>query len=172
MTGVQTCALPISKAPGEPGWNVEYASDNVGLAVDRKFQLYKESLVKSNYKLEFAGQIESNSLGWVFRHQDSKNYYGMKLQVQPSGSRVPVKLIKWMVVNGQARNHTSVTLPFPVTAATHWKVKFEARQSRFTTTIQGQVVDVWEDTSIAKGGVGFVMDKGERAKIEAAEVAW
>jgi hypothetical protein len=161
-----------STPPGGAGWGDEYASDKVGLAVGRRFQMYQASGTKTNYSVEFTGQIEANSLGWVFRYLDSKNYYGMKLHLQPPGSRGPAELIKWVVAHGEQRNLERVPLPFPGSAGTQWKVKFEARQSKFKTTIRGQVVDVWEDSTIAKGGVGFLVDKGERARIETVEIAW
>jgi len=73
---------------GSVGWISEWASDKTGSARGRQISLYRPSMSMSDYRLEFLGQIESKSLGWVFRASDSRNYYVGKLELARRARRV------------------------------------------------------------------------------------
>jgi hypothetical protein len=51
-----------------------------------------------------------------------------------------------------------------------YRIRVDADGSNFTAQFQGQIVDVWSDSRLATGGVGFFSDKGEQAKIRWIEV--
>ena len=49
--------------------------------------LFQPSLQYSDYRMEFYGQIEDKSIGWVVRARDRKNYSAMKFTVVEPGLR-------------------------------------------------------------------------------------
>ena len=66
---------------GEGGWVEGWAGDPTGLHAGRQITIYRPSLKLSDYRIEFQGQIDTKSIGWVFRAADPENYYAMKLQL-------------------------------------------------------------------------------------------
>jgi len=57
-----------------PGWS----RNPDGYVRTGQLALYRPSAALSDYRLEFFGQIESKSIGWVVRARDMQNYYAMK----------------------------------------------------------------------------------------------
>ncbi len=74
---------PIQMTPS--GWRNMPAGDTTGMGVERRFSLYRTVAPMTDYIVEFNGHILSKSLGWVVRVSDSKNYYGMRLELAKSG---------------------------------------------------------------------------------------
>ena len=64
--------------------------------------LYRPTLKMDNYRLEFFTQIESKSVGWVFRAKNEQNYYAMKLSVTDPGPRPLVSYRKQSRLLGRA----------------------------------------------------------------------
>jgi hypothetical protein len=163
-------ARQADPAVGGFGWTTEWAGDVEGSARGRQLTLYDASAGKRDYRMEFSGRIHVKSLGWVFRHADSRNYYLMKLEVLRPGTFPVVKLIRYAVVNGEEREHRQITLPFGVQVDTLHKVVLDVRGQRFTTSIQDKVVDVWTDGALKSGAVGFFHDRGDEGTIQAVRI--
>jgi hypothetical protein len=47
----------------------------------------------------------------------------------------------------------------------------QVRGDSFTTSVQDRIVDFWSDDRLARGGVGFFSEKGERARLRWVEVS-
>jgi len=153
---------------GAAGWVSEWASDPRGSALGRQISLYRPSVGLSNYSLEFTGRIERRSLGWVFRAADTRNYYVAKVQESPSGGRL--MLTRFAVVGGLEGAHTRVT--FPVLASVGaFKIRLEARRSRFTIYVQNQIADHWQEGQLTTGGVGFLNEREERGRVESVRIS-
>lgn len=54
---------------------------------------------------------------------------------------------------------------------TIYRVRVDVRSSDFITTVQGQVVDVFSDDRLARGGVGFFSEASEDARLRWVEVS-
>ena len=161
-------AAPTPVAMGAGGWTTEWASDDTGLAPSRRLSLYKPSMTMTDYRMDFAGRIETKPLGWVFRVSDMKNYYVMKLDSMGGA----VRLIRFAVIDGKDQAQTIVDLPSRISADALLKVRIEARGPKFTTYVQGQAVDFWTDSQLKTGGLGFSNERSERAKIESVQVSF
>jgi len=166
----QESAGRASRAVGGFGWTTEWAGDTDGSARGRQLKLYDASAGKRDYRMEFSGRIHVKSLGWVFRHTDSRNYYLMKLEVLRPGRFPVVKLIRYAVVNGEESEHRQITLPFGVQVDTLYKVALDVKGQRFTTSIQDQAVDLWIDGALKSGAAGFFHDRGEEGTIQAVRI--
>src|SRR5215469_2596605 len=66
-----------------PGW--QHSAD--GYVRPGELALFQPSLHYIDYHMEFYGQIEQKSMGWVVRARDKKSYYAMKFTVIEPGLR-------------------------------------------------------------------------------------
>jgi hypothetical protein len=154
-------------APGLPipdaGWIADWSPDS---ARGRRISMLRGSLPLSDYRIEFQAQIESKALGWVFRGQNPKNFYVTKLEVIKPGLEPTVALVHLAIINGREQDRVQVPLPLPVRVDTTYKVRFEAVGTRFTTWVQDQKIDEWNDSRIASGGAGIYSERGESSTLQ------
>ncbi|HLJ16655.1 MAG TPA: hypothetical protein VKV15_19315 [Bryobacteraceae bacterium] len=156
---------------GEGGWSTNWAGDAAGSHRARQISIYRPSLNMRNYRLEFQGEIESKSMGWVFRASNAENYYAMKLEIVKPGLSPTVALVKWAVVNGQDSPEQRAMLPMPLRLDTLYRVRLDVRGARFVTSVQDQPVDSWADDQLKTGGVGFFNERGERGRIRKVQIS-
>jgi hypothetical protein len=154
---------------GEQGWVTEWASDAVGSRLGRQLSLYRPSASLSDYQMQFAGQIESKALGWVFRVSDTNNYYGMKIENNKPGS---VLYTRFSVVHGRQGEVTQKTLPIQARVDTTYNVRLEASGPRFSVYIQGEPVDLWTDSSLKTGALGFMNEAQESGRTKSVRFSF
>jgi hypothetical protein len=123
--------------------------------------LYRPSQQFTDYRMEFLGQIDGTSMGWVYRAADLQNYYVTRLVVTKPGPLPAMALVRYQVIGGEETQHVQV----PVTKVLHnsrpYRIQQEAKGSGFTTSIDNEVVDFWTDDRLRTGGVGFLGGKGD-----------
>jgi hypothetical protein len=161
-----------SIAMGGGGWITEWAGDAAGSKRGKQLTLYKPSIPLKDYRTEFVGQIETRSLGWVFRAKDTKNYYAMKIRIVRPGIEPTVVLTRYAVVEGIEGPQVDVPLNLTVRNDTLYTVKVDVQGARFSTYIQGKIADIWSDDRLSSGGFGFSNERGERAHIRSVSVSF
>lgn len=150
-------------APGAmaPGWS----RNPEGYVRPGALALYQPSLEFADYRMEFFGQIESKSVGWVVRARDGQNYLAMKMAVVAPGLRPVVALVQYPVVDG----HRGRAVEVPLTAMMHnntpYRIAVSVKGNRVTTSIEGQEVEGSIDDTLKAGGVGFFSEAGARARL-------
>jgi len=157
---------------GEGGWVQGWAGDTNGEHLGRQITIYRPSLKLSDYRVEFQGEIESKSMGWVFRAADPNNYYALKLAIVAPGLNPKIALLKRVVLNGQQKDVGQVPIDIPARLDTVYSVRVDVRGPKFSTWVQGQPVDVWTDDQIKTGGVGFLNERAERARIKSVSISY
>jgi hypothetical protein len=157
---------------GEGGWVQNWSGDPTGVHAGREITIYRPSLTLTDYRIEFQGQIENKSIGWVFRAADPNNYYAMKLALLSTATPLKAALFKYMVRNGRETEVGRVGLDTTVTSDTLFKVRVDVRGTKFNTSIQGQSVDSWTDDQLKQGGVGFLNERGERGRIKSVSISY
>jgi hypothetical protein len=157
---------------GEGGWVEGWGGDPSGMHSDRQITIYRPSLKLSDYRVEFQGSIETQSIGWVFRAADPDNYYAMKLRTVSSGLSPKVALFKYLVINGRQTQVGRVPIDLTVQADTVFNIRTDVRGPQFSTYIQGRQVDVWTDDQLKAGGVGFLNEREERGKVKSASIRY
>jgi len=129
-------------------------------------KIWKPTMTMVDYQMVFQGQIETRAMSWAFRATDVDNYYASKISVPGPGGPPRAEIIRYVVVGGEKTDRIELPLPIALQADTPYEVRVKVRNNRFSTTINGQVVDTWTDPRHRKGGVGFFSDSpGERALI-------
>ncbi|HYP07627.1 MAG TPA: hypothetical protein VER03_15445 [Bryobacteraceae bacterium] len=156
---------------GGGGWTTTWGADSP-VNKGKQISIYRPSMTMPDYRLEFRGQIEKKALGWIFRAQDPKNYYVMKLQTLKPGASPVVALVKYAVIDGKETTHTQTMLPFPVSLDTVYQVRVDVKGDKFTTYVQGKLLDYWTDDRIKLGGAGFYTETGERSQIKSSQVSY
>lgn len=127
--------------------------------------LFQPSLQYTDYRMEFYGQIENKSMGWVVRAQDKKNYYAMKFKVIETGLRPMIAIVHYGVVNGKVGHKIETPLSVMIHNNQPYHVAVDVRGNRFTASIEGETVESWRDETLARGGVGFFAEAGEKARL-------
>jgi hypothetical protein len=157
---------------GMPGWGsapktmpAGWTRHPGGYVSTGQLALFQPSIGFANYRLEFFGQVENKSLGWVVRAQDRKNYYATKIKILAPGLRTIIAIEHYAVVGGKRGHRVEVPLNVMVHGNAPYHVAVEVRGNHFTTSIEGQEVDTWTDGALASGGVGFFSDAGESARL-------
>ncbi|MDX1979869.1 MAG: hypothetical protein SFV51_06355 [Bryobacteraceae bacterium] len=156
---------------GSGQWSRQWSYDAAGfLNTGPSVVLYTPSLKLTDYRVDFLGQIERRSLGWVIRAKDHRNYHAGKITLTKSGPLPRAIVEHYVVVNGRPDRHQSRPLPLEIRSDTLYRVRMDVEGEDFTLSVQGQIVDHWSDNRHPSGGVGFFSDRGEQSRLRWVEV--
>jgi hypothetical protein len=155
---------------GGPGWSKSWKYGEASFLEPGQLALYTPTLGMTDYTVQFLGQIERRSLNWVFRAKDEKNYYAMRIVITKAGPLPEASVVRYAVINGKEQSMKSLPIPFPVRSDTLYLVRMDVSGNRFTTYIQGGIVDSFEDDRLESGGVGFYSPRGDRSFLRWVEV--
>lgn len=133
--------------------------------------LLAPSLRMKDYRVEFMGVIERQSLSWVFRAQDPQNYYAMKIAVVKPGPLPTMGLVRYEVIGGKEGQRVQMPLRIMLHNNAPFRVRVAVSGSDFTTLINGQLVDFWGDDRLKAGGAGFFSEPGDRARLYWVKIA-
>jgi hypothetical protein len=151
-------AAPRSFAPG-------WSRHTDGYTRPGDLALFGPSMNYKDYRLEFLGQIETRSIGFVVRAHDKENYQAMKLKVLEDGLRPVIAMVHYAVVAGKKGAAVETPLSVMIHRNTPFRVSVDVKGNRLTASIEGQRIESWRDQMPARGGVGFFADAGERARL-------
>jgi hypothetical protein len=145
---------PHVLADGAAGgqWIANFAPD---AERQRRVSVLRSSLNRSAYRLDFESSIRIKALGWVYRAQDSKNFYVSKIEFQKPGLNPVYALVHYAVIDGVEQPRMETPLHVSVPMGGLYKIRFEAVGNRFTTWVQGERVEQWTDPQLSSGGAGL-----------------
>lgn len=153
---------------GEGGWKTDWSGKG---PKGRQISIYQPSMSLSNYRFEFRGQIDTQSLGWVFRAQNPQNYYAMKLEVSKNGPHRTLALVRYAVIEGLESDRTVTQLPIDARYDSVYQVRLDARGPEFAAFVNGKPAAAWTDTRIRSGGAGFLNEPGEAGRIQSVSIS-
>lgn len=130
-----------------------------------RLRLWNDSMGLRDYQVEFVGQIEQRALGWAFRATDARNYYAAKIVITKPGPLPSADLVRYAVINGAEADRKVTSLPLLIRNDTLYKVQMTIKGHDFSAMVNGKMVDSWNDSRIAKGGIGFFSEQGEMATL-------
>lgn len=155
--------LDFDSSPGEwtgsaRGWLVKEGKARIG-----ELRLWKPTLSACDYEFEFVAEIESEGIGWVYRAEDTQTYYTTRIEfVRPEISSNAM-IVRYGRHRGTIFSRKELPLPVPLELRHPYRIGTIVVGTRFTTLVDGRVVDVWSDPRLVRGGVGFFAEGGERA---------
>jgi hypothetical protein len=144
-------------------WIANFAPD---ARRQRRVSVLRSSIALPAYRLEFESSIRIKALGWVYRAQDSKNFYVSKIEFQKPGVNPVYALVRYAVINGVEQPRVETPLHVSVPMGGLYKIRFEAVGSRFTTWVQGQQVEQWTDPRLSSGGAGLYGEGVEQSILQ------
>jgi hypothetical protein len=141
------------------GWNPDWGGE-ASRKKHRTISFYRPSANHDDYRIEFDGQIDAKGLGWVFRAADPNNYYACKIELVKTGA-AGAALSRFSVVNGVESQKQFTPLPKPIHLGASFHVRLDVRGEEFSAYLNGDLIDVWTDSRIQKGGLGLMTEPGE-----------
>ncbi len=140
------------------GWVVRDGAARIG-----DLRLWKPTLNTRDYEFEFEGVVERKGVSWVYRAGDTSTYYATRIHILRPGAVSGAVIERYGVEGGQTFARTELPLPLALNRNQPYRIATLVAGSRYTTLIDGKVVDEWSDPRLVKGGVGFFAADGEQA---------
>lgn len=140
------------------GWVVRDGSARVG-----ELRLWKPTIPTRDYEFEFEGVVERKGMSWVYRAADTQDYYATRIQIIRPGAVSGAVIVRYGMESGRMFARTELPLPVALERNRPYRVATLVAGTRFTTLIDGKVVDEWSDPRLVKGGVGFFAADGEES---------
>lgn len=153
---------PLNMAPTE--WTTVNAKGEDAFMAGRTLTLHKSSMELTNYRVEFVGTVDHRALGWAMRIQDPGNYYAAKLKRNATG-KARLSFIRWKVVNGVPGPEAILPLEMRLPSNDQYTVTIDVRGDQIVTSLQGKVIDRWNDDTFTKGGFAYTNQNTERGKV-------
>ena len=155
----------LSQWEGRGAWTSTWNYDRNGLLRPGQLALFSPSMEMTDYHLEVTGSLDRRSFGWVFRATDMNNYYGGRLVETRPGPMPTVTLERFIVAGGKKIKSQFFPVPLSMRGESIFTVVVEVAGNSFTTSVQGQIVDSFNDDRLTGGGVGLFGLKGEESRI-------
>ncbi len=140
------------------GWVVKDGVARVG-----DLRLWKPTLNTRDYEFEFEGVVERKGVSWVYRAGDTSTYYATRIHILRPGAVSGAVIERYGVEGGQTFARTELPIPLALNRNQPYRIATLVAGPRYTTLIDGKVVDEWSDPRLVKGGVGFFAADGEQA---------
>jgi hypothetical protein len=157
----------IMTLPG--GWNPDWGGE-INHKKNRTISFYRPSANHDDYRIEFDGQIESKGLGWVFRAVDPNNYYAYKIELVKIGSDMATALTRFSVVEGVESQKHFTPLSKPIRPGVTFHVRLDVRDDEFSAYLNDELIEVWQEDRLSKGGIGLMTEVGESAQIRSVQI--
>jgi hypothetical protein len=150
---------------GQGEWTRSWQINKAGYARPGRLALYEPSMHMQDYRMEFLVQIEKKAVGWAYRAGDTENYYAAKITVVKPGPLPVLSLVRYPVIGGRQGEKVEIPIRILMHNDTPYRVQLTVNGQEFSTSIEGQLVDLWRDDKLKAGGFGFFSDTGERARV-------
>lgn len=131
-----------------------------------RLRLWKPTIETRDYEVEFSAAIEKKAMGWAFRAKDTNTYYATKIILQRPGLLSGASILRYGVKDREIFGRVELPLPTVLERARDYQITMLVEGDRFTTLIDGRMVDEWTDGRLKAGGVGFFADEGESSTLK------
>lgn len=139
-------------------WQVEK-----GLVRPGQLRLWQPTMGKTDYDVDFLGQIDQKAISWAFRAENKGDYYASKIVLHRPGEISGASIQRYIVERSQTVSKVEMPLPVILQRNRPYQFTVVVQGDRFRTLIDGHVIDDWTDRRHQSGGVGFYSDPGEVA---------
>ena len=149
-TDAAAAAVALAGAGWTPQWAIAPGGDEI--------TIHTASLSWANYRVE---RKTSRYLGvrWIYRASDPKNYFILRLG--PGRYDNVMKLTRWAVVGGVARDPVEADVPAGEAGGEYVTVKLEARGPEFRLFLDGEWATNWKEDRPSRGGFGLAGETAE-----------
>ena len=166
-TNSKTGRSLLLNLPG--GWSPDWGGD-FNRKKNRTISFYRPSVNNDDYRMEFEGQVESKAVGWIYRAMDTKNYYAYKVEFVKTGPDPGVALTHFTMVNGIESQKHYTPLSKPIRSGVGFKVRLDVKGDEFSAYINDELIEVWQDDRLPRGGFGLMTELGEVGQVRKLQV--
>jgi len=152
--------VPLKQSRVNSGWLM-----NSEAVRPREMRVWAPSVNLTNYRLRFTAQLDRKAMSWAFRANDANNYYATRIVITEPGPLPRADVVHYATIKGSREAQTSSRLPVLIHNDTLYNVEVSVHGSQFTTSVNGQIVDTWQDGRLKRGGVAFFSEAGEDARV-------
>jgi hypothetical protein len=161
---------------GLADWNygARSASDwsyEAGAVHPGKLRLWKRSMAMTDYQFEFQAAIEQKAVSWAFRASDTNNYYATKIALGRGDASAGTRIVRYVVMNGAQTDRMLLPSPIELKAQEPYRIRVSVKGDAFSTLVNDQLVDHWNDSRLSRGGIGFFAEAGEVASVHWVSIA-
>jgi hypothetical protein len=157
-----TISTPAATGHASDQWIANFAPEPMQ---QRKVSVVRSSMGLSDYQMEFEGSIQIKGLGWVYRAQDSKNFYVGKIELEKAGLNPQYVIAHYAVIDGADQARVQTPLKIRVPLGGHYRIRLQVLGSRFNTWINDQKIDEWTDDRLTTGGAGLYGEGVEQSTL-------
>jgi hypothetical protein len=146
------------------GWSPDWGGE-INHRKNRTISFYRPSANRDDYRIEFEGEVKYRGLGWVFRAVDPKNYLAYKVEFVKLGAEPGVALTHFAVIDGMEgqKHYTPLAKPIHLNGA--FRVRLDVRGGEFSAYINDELVEVWTEDRLPKGGFGLMTEGEEQNQV-------
>jgi hypothetical protein len=156
-------AIEMESSMSERAWIRESAGPAKRLA------LYRASTGAADYRLDFTWKGNPPGVGWVFRAQDAKNYFAVR--IKPSTAPGVYSLERFAVIHGVEKSRVLRTLNLP-SKDPSLRVATDVAGPLFRLYVNQALVSQWTDSRLTAGGVGFLEEGRQTVALQSVRISF
>ena len=154
------------------GWSRQPVTNSeAGFNRSRKLVVFRPTLKASDCSFEFDWKPDRLGTGWVFRAQDTSNYYAMRIKLLKEASKPTFSLEHFAVYHGVEGGRSEKTLVLSRNDAVV-RVRTDLSGPTFTVYLNGAAVEYWTDTHLASGGLGFLEEWDHSVDVQSVRMSF
>ncbi|MFN0101258.1 MAG: hypothetical protein ACKV2U_04105 [Bryobacteraceae bacterium] len=160
----------LSQWDGRGEWARSWSYDRSGTVRPGQMAIFQPSIGLRDYVMEMKASIDRRAIQWIVRASGPKNYHFARLNVTPGAPLTKLEFERWSVIDGRPGRVTRLPLPHGGANQTLYAIRVEVKGDSFTTYLQDQVIDTFNDPRLREGGVGLIGGADDRPRIYGVHV--
>lgn len=139
------------------------------------FGLIRDAFDWQNYTATIDVKIHKEAVNFIVRAHDRQNFYFLKLTDDKTKDYPKNSLIKFVYVGGKYLTgpgagevpgaYAVTSIPFKIKQNDDYRVVISVSGNTIRTSIDGQLVDTWQDNTFKQGSFGFNCSEKEQATV-------
>jgi hypothetical protein len=135
----------------------------------RQFALYRASAGAADYRLDFTFRSNPQGVSWVFRAQDAKNYFAVRIKPVKSSSAFSIE--RFAVINGVEKSRVLRVWTSP-SKDPSLRVATDVAGPTFRLYLNGNLASQWTDSRLTYGGVGFLEEGRQTVGLQSVRISF
>jgi hypothetical protein len=142
---------------GVEDWKVDVAGVRTGAMA-----LFMPTLDLTDYELEFLGRIDTKTINWVVRAAGSDQHLRCTLTLIEGNQ---MEFSRTFVKGGSAESTEVSAIRLPGKKRSTITIRTIVNGHNFTVAVDGSIIDEWAERRLPSGGVGFMANAEDRARL-------
>ncbi len=164
--------VQIETSTQDDGWAREPVTRaEAGFNRSRRLVVFRPSRKAGDCRFEFDWKPDSQGIGWVFRANNTSNYYAMRINLLKERSVRTLRLEHLAVYGGVESTRGEKVFERSISDPV-LRIRTEISGPTFTVYLGGAAVEYWIDTRLPSGGLGFFEERTQRLDVESVRMSF